>query len=237
MNFDANGNYTNTTKDNWFRNFFVGTKGRVLNSDGSVKQKFKFADPKNDAKDIESGIINKLVFVSDGQMKSMVAASGGFDSQNKTANRSWGDRFGYIRQEGKGGGKMDFSYTQIPKTFPGASSDPLNIPSSLVFLVPPSGDGEAPVAHNQMNFGNYMFGLSGEAQGFSLLELSYGAHYNSVVNSTENNYAPQLDSRDDQFSIEQGYKYGQVNWYDRKVFSVSPGTPQPQPKLIEPTTR
>lgn len=222
INFDAEGNYTGTTKDNWFHNFFVGSKGRVLNSNGDVTQKFRFADPVNDVKDIQSGIITKLVFVTASDVQLMVARSGGFDHDNKTANRSWGERYSYIKQEGKGGGKMDFSYTQIPRVYPQASTDPLNQPSPLIFLV---GD----VAHNQMNFGNFMFGASGQAMGFTQLELRAGAHYNSLTAPETNGYERQWDSSDDQFSIKKGFQFGNSNNYDKKEFKVevgplSPGT-------------
>jgi hypothetical protein len=216
VNFDANGNYTGTTKDNWFHNTFFGTKGRVLDASGNATQKFRFADPTNDVNDIQNGTITKLVFVTEKDVRLMVARSGGFDHDNKTENRSWGDRYSYIQAEGIGGGKMDFSYTQIPKVYPNASTDPLNTPSPLIFLT----NG---VAHNQMNFGNFLFGASGEAQGFTKFELQMGAHYNSVANSTTNGYTPQLDSKDDQLSIKEGFKFGKQNQYDKKEFKVTVG--------------
>ena len=216
INFDADGNYTGTTKDNWFHNTFFGSKGRVLDANGNTTQKFRFADPKNDVADIQNGVITKLVFVNESDVKLMVARSGGFDHENKTANRSWSDRYGYIKEEGKGGGRMDFSYTQIPRIYPDASSDPLGSPSPLIFLV-------GGVAHNQMNFGNFMFGASGQAMGFTQFELRAGAHYNSLFNSESNGYTPQFDSADDQFSIKQGFKFGSQQGYDKKEFKIEVG--------------
>ena len=169
INFDAAGNYTGTTKDNWFHNLFVGSKGRILDAQGDVTRKFSFADPKNDVKDIQSGVINKLVVVSEKEIQTMMWRSGAFDDVNRTENKPMGERYDYIKQEGVGGGKLDFSYTQIPSVFPGASSDPLNSPSSLIFLT-------GKVAHNQMNFGNFLFGAAGYSLGYSKPELLLGAH-------------------------------------------------------------
>ena len=39
-----------------------------------------------------------------------------------------------------------------------------------------------------MDFGNFLFGASGEAMGFSLLELRAGAHHNSKFISPTNGF-------------------------------------------------
>lgn len=216
VNFDDKGNYTNTTKDNWWHNLWHGSQGRVLNGAGDVQQKFRFADPKHDVADIQNGIIKRIEFVKESDISNMVSNAGGFTHDNKTANRSWGDRYSYIMKEGQGGGKMDFSYTAIPQKYAGASRDPLNSPSPMIFLV----DG---VAHNHMNFGNFLFGATGQAMGFTALELSLGAHYNSVKNSDKNGYSPQLDSDDDQYSIQLGFNHGNNNNYLQKEWKVIVG--------------
>ena len=216
INFDAQGNYSNTSKDKWWHNFLYGSVGRVLDDNGKSMEKFRFADPKADVKAIQSGEITSLVFVTDKDIELMVARSGGFDHENKTANRDFGDRYSYILQEGRGMGRMDFSYSQIPRVYLDASLDPIAIHSSLIFL-------SNGVAHNQMNFGNFLYGTSGQAQGFSLFELKAGAHYNSVMNSPTNGYAPQLDSPDDQFSIKEGFNWGKQYGYDKKEFRVELG--------------
>jgi hypothetical protein len=230
-NFNSSGDYVGTSHDNWFHNIFF-KQGRVLDNNGNVARQFRFADRRNDTRAIENGTIKKVIIVTDDQMKLMVARSGGFDHDKKTANRTLLERYDYIRSEGVGLGRMDFSYMQIPRVFPEASSDPIAIPSSVLFL-PPSPKATGEYAHNQMNFGNFMFGLSGQAQGFSLGELQYGAHYRALTQNGEDGYEPQLDSRDDQFSIGKGFEYGQSSLYDKKGFKVTPGTATPT--LQEPT--
>jgi hypothetical protein len=236
VNFDANGNYTGTTKDNWFHNTFFGTRGRILDANGNATQKFRFADPTNDVKDIQNGTITKLVFVTEKDVRLMVARAGGFDHENKTENRglNYYDRYGYIAKEGTGGGKMDFSYSQIPLLYPDASKTPLDPQtlSPLIFLV---GD----VAHNQMNFGNFIFGATGQAMGFFQLELLAGAHKNSRFPEDAsgkripdgqvgpNGYQPSWDSADDQFSIKQGFKFGNQQGYDKKEYKVEAGPLSP----------
>lgn len=234
-NFNSSGDYVGTSHNNFFHNLFF-KQGRVLDNSGGVTRQFRFADRKNDPKNIENGTITKLVIVTDQDMKTMVARSGGFDHDNKTENRSLGERYGHIRAEGIGGGRMDFSVTQIPRMYPGvASNTPLDEASDHALFLPPSPKATGEYAHNQMNFGNFMFGLSGQSQGFSLGELQYGAEYNSLFNSTTNGYEGQFDSRDDQFSIGKGYEYGASYGYDKKEFKVVPGAATPS--LVEPTGR
>ncbi|MCJ7935718.1 MAG: RHS repeat-associated core domain-containing protein [Chryseobacterium sp.] len=221
INFDENGNYTGTTKDNWWHNLWNGSKGRVVKSDGSTQQKFRFADPKNDVADIQSGKINKLEFVTEKQVRTLVRWSGAFDPKNKASNRSLSERYDYIKKEGIGGGKMDFAYTQVPKMFPNAKpSNPTTNTSNTIFLV----EG---LAHNQNNFGNFLFGASGRAMQFTGAELSLGAHYNSVVNSSTNGYSSQLDSSDDQLSISSGVLFSDKYNYGDMQIQVTVGTPTP----------
>ena len=67
-----------------------------------------------------------------------------------------------------------------------------------------------------MNFGNFLFGAGGEALGIDLFILQAGAHYNSVRNPGTNGYKPQLDSMDDQFSIQQGFYYNNLKSFHNK---------------------
>ena len=218
INFDENGNYTGTTKDKWWHNLLFGSKGRVEDGNGKTLQKFKFADPKNDVKDIQNGTISKLVFVKEGEIKSMLSKAGVFTSENKTASQSLLDRYSYILVEGKGdGGKFDFSFNGIPQKYPGASQNPLKNPSPMIFLV----DG---VAHNHMNFGNFLYGAAGKALGLTETELKAGGQYNSLSNSDTNGYKPQLDSDDDQYSIECGVNHAKDNNYTKMLYRVTVGT-------------
>jgi RHS repeat-associated protein len=216
INFDADGNYTGTTKDNWFHNLFVGNKGRILNAEGDVTRSFRFADPKSDVADIQSGVITKLVVVKEQQIQTMMARAGVFDAENKTANKPLSERYDYIKAEGIGGGKLDFSYTQIPDMYPGASDNPLGKPSSMIFLT-------GKYAHNQMNFGNFLFGAAGYGLGYSKPELLLGAHWNSLFNSETNGYPSQFDSSDDQFSIQLGVGHSYKQGYRSKQFSIEVG--------------
>ncbi len=209
VNFDEAGNYIDVTKDNWLHNLFVGNRGRILNSDGSVKQKFRFADPENDVADIQSGKITKLITVSEVQIRNMLVDAGAFNDANR-ANPAT-----FLTQEGRGGGKFDFSFNGIPGELgvaPPTQDANDNWVAPNIFLV----DG---VAHNHMNFGNFMFGAGGGTLGVSIVALKLGAHRNSrfpqdangnripAGTQNANGYEPQWDSSDDQYSIECGYNY------------------------------
>ena len=214
--FDENGNYLRTIKDNWWHNLLYGRKGRIIDGNGNVIQSFKFADPKNDVYDLKNGIISKVYFVQENDIIIMLSKAGAFDQENKVANNDLINRYDYIKKEGQGDGKFDFSYSPISGIYvqyPEASPDPLYQPSSMLFLV----DG---VAHNHMNFGNFLFGAAGRALGLTSLELRMGAHWNSLTNPSSNGYERQFDSRDDQFSIQKGVEHANKHDYKNKYYHV-----------------
>jgi RHS repeat-associated protein len=155
---------------------------------------YNFADA-NDANEIKKGVINRLVFVEESTIKKMLDRSGALNRDNG---------FAYLKKEGIGGGKFDFSYTSIPYYFKGASTNPLKKASQMLFIPEDAGN----VAHNHMNFGNFLFGAAGACLGFDATTLRLGAHYNSIFNSGKNGYKPQFDSADDQLSIQLGAIYG-----------------------------
>ncbi len=64
-----------------------------------------------------------------------------------------------------------------------------------------------------MNFGNYLWGASGYTLGFGYSVLKPAAHANSLVNRRGNGYSPQLDSDDDQLSIDLGILHAYQNKY------------------------
>ncbi len=227
-NFDADGNYRGKTHDNWFHNLFF-KQGRLLNTDGSVTRQFRFADRKEDTKNIENGNITKLVVVSESDLTTLISRGGGFDHENKTENLSLDKRFDYdyLLAEGPAGGKLDFAYTQLPEMYPGdAAEAPLENEESTChsLFLPPAVPGHGEYAHNQMNFGNYLFGLAGQAMGYLLGELKAGAHIRAYTQDGADGYPSQLDSPDDQFSIEQGYTYGQANDFEDKEYGATLGT-------------
>ena len=219
--FNEKGEFKRVSHNNFFHNLFH-RQGRILDEKGNEKRRFGFASGHVDTDAIDKGIITKLYTMNDEKLKIFIFWAGGFASENKVKNRTlFKDRYEYIKKEGKGGGRLDFSFTQIHKMYPEASENPLDQASNMLFLPPP--DGSRDYAHNHMNFGNYLFGLAGETMGFSKFMLLMGAHYNSVVNSKENGYDSQLDSDDDQFSISLGYHYGKQNKYHKKELKVELG--------------
>jgi len=177
----------------------------VENSQTGVKQKYDFADPVADPQAIRNGAINQLAFVPQSEIQGMLEQQGAFDRSNQ---HGWVNFF----QESIGSGKFDYSYSVIPRKFSGASFDPLTKPSPVLFL--PEGES---MAHNHMNFGNYLWAASGYTLGFSYATLQFAAHGNSIIDpGRANGYKAQLDSRDDQISIIKGAYHAQRNQY-RKI--------------------
>lgn len=206
--FDENGNYLKTVKDNWWHNTFVGRKGRIVDGDGNVAQTFKFADPKNDVNDLKDGKINRVQFVQESEIISMLSKAGAFNQENKTASNDLANRYDYILKESPNGGKLDFSVTKIPDQYSNASQS--------LFLV----DG---VAHNHFNFGNFMWGAAGKALGLTLLELRAGAHYRALTQNGDDGYPNQFDSSDDQYSIRMGVRHANRNNYTGMYYRVIVG--------------
>ena len=206
--FDQNGDFQRIDRNN------KPDKLIVENSKTGSKQAYNFADPESDTKDIENGTINKVTFVNKEKMIEMLGNAGALSEDNRSSKLS------FMNKESKGGGVLDFSYTTIPNEFSknGAGNDPLNKPASTLFL--PEGDG---YAHNQMNFGNYLWGAAGSSLGFSKLLLKGAAHFNSVANSSTNGYRPQLDANDDQFSIGRGINFSQSQLLRYRTWTPSVG--------------
>ncbi len=201
--FDEDGNYIRTIKDNKFHNRVFGHIGRIVNKEGKTVQNFFFADPANDYKDIKDGKLNKIVFVKETEITKMLSNAGAFDAKNKTYNNSDDNRYNYILKQGKGLGVLDFYSKGMPEMY-GAT-----IYNSL-FLIDNT-------AHNPQNFGNFLFGAAGKSLGFYAIELLLGAHYNSLFNSETNGYKPQFDSWDDQKSIFLGTMHALYKNYKNKI--------------------
>lgn len=188
---------------------------------GKVEGTYNFADPVEDPKAIAAGKINKVVFVGVDRIGKMLGEAGAFVKINRE------NEWSYMNTESKGGGKLDFSYSAIPKEFAaeGASGDPLNTSSPMLFV--PEGDGNA---HNHMNFGNFLWGAAGHSLGFSKTTLKAAAHYNSKFNSGTNGYPSQWDSSDDQFSIGRGVDFSSRNQFRNRTWSPTTGLSIPTKK-------
>ena len=94
-----------------------GTDGQVVLLMAMVMLFYhsNFADSKNDVADLKNGTINRVQFVQESEVINMLSKAGAFNEENKVANAD--SRYGYVKQEGIGGGKLDFSDT-VPKVCP-----------------------------------------------------------------------------------------------------------------------
>ena len=192
--FDEDGNYVRKDKKN--------QPGRLVieNSKTGERQNYQFADPVNDTKKIEEGVINKVVFVRENEIQAMLKSQGAFESG--LTNFIW---------ESQGKHDFDYSTSVIPNRFKEGSSSLFNKPSNALFI--PEGDN---TAHNEMNFGNYLWGATSFTVGLSYAGSQIGAHLNSLLFPRRNGYGSQLDSKDDQRSIILGVFHAQRNNYREK---------------------
>ena len=79
------------------------------------------------------------------------------------------------------------------------------------------------VAHNHMNYGNFLYGAAGKALGLSVLELQMGAQWNSLSHPSSNDYPSQFDSRDDQKSIRLGVRHANQHGYKDMYYKIIVG--------------
>ncbi len=209
--FDSNGNFVQKIEQK--EKHYISV--REFDEQGNyIEQRIRFADPKNDSADIDNGRITQLIFVSEEEMRGMLEGQGTFEE----------NMINFVR-ESVGSGKYDYTNsvlwgysngsipnnTRIGNRIYGNLRTPTAIHSPVSsFLFVPERDG---MAHNLINFGNYLWGASGFVVGYNLTILKAGAHFNSIFNFKKNGYDPQLDSKDDQRSISQGYYHAKNNGY------------------------
>ncbi|GET34235.1 hypothetical protein PbJCM13498_30980 [Prolixibacter bellariivorans] len=173
--------------------------GLVLGSSTRKPLSFKFADPENDPKAIDKGEIAGVEIVSDKTISEVLDESGVNDKENQA------NKVEFITSESdasnlKGEGKMDYVVTAKP------SIDGVKQPiraDKLYITKTASGA----VAHNNYNFGNFLWGAGASKLGFSKFAAKLGAHINSLMDP----HYRSLDSKDDQYSIGLGYEWSKSN--------------------------
>ena len=194
--FNQNGKYAGNNKIIKAKGEDVG---KVLGDDGYV---FSFADPENDSKAVKKGEITQVTKVSDDAIANVLEESGVTDVKNQK------NKFTYIRNESnatslEGEGKMDYAITAQIR-INGVKQQLNNF--TLYVTTTESGT----VAHNNYNFGNFLWGAGTKLLGFSEFTARLGAHYNNFFNDPS--FKGTLDSNDDQYSIHLGFEYLYLRW-------------------------
>ncbi|MFV8354993.1 DUF6443 domain-containing protein [Flavobacterium sp. XS1P32] len=165
--------------------------------------KIKFADPVNDPKAIDDKTITNLKVIPNYVINNELKKSGVYDEKNQD------NKYTYIKNESnassmEGTGKMDYVthdldlMTNMDKRKNLIS--PMS-PSTLFVTMTEYGN----VAHNNYNFGNFLWGAGANALGIPETIGRAGAHYNNFFN--DQNHKHTFDSKDDQFSIHLGYQW------------------------------
>lgn len=169
---------------------------------------YDFADPDNDSASTESGEIYQLEFVSQDTIIEILDNQGAFD--NNIGLRTFAGSSTSLSTNPIN--NFDYSSSELSGRYGGYYSNNKDVISSHKLFI---SEGET-LAHNLMNYGNYLWGATGYTCGINIILLKLGAHINSLGlfdmnNRTYNNYSPQFDSQDDQRSISAGYKYAKRN--------------------------
>lgn len=171
---------------------------------------YEFADQINDPKNIEKknvlgeNVRSKVIPISKGDILNAMKSQKSFIPHNRATINFY--------KNSRAEQPFDYTMGYIKDKY----LTPDNLDNSLdnVFFIPES-DG---YAHNTFNFGNFLWGATGKTLGFPKTMLKMGAHFNNAVNSHRVGSRSLLDSTDDQFSIDRGVNYANVNWDLLKKF-------------------
>jgi len=187
--FNSDGKYTGKIKKEG-EHYGIKAGGT-----GETAIKFSFADPINDPKAIDNGDITRVVEVGNDAIASTLDESG----VNKKENQK--NKYTFIKKESdatKGNGKMDYLLTA--KISSEGQKQPI---SSNILYITTTETGK--VAHNNYNFGNFLWGAGAKSLGIPRFVGKMGAHYNNYFNDPK--HKGKLDSKDDQHSISLGYEW------------------------------
>lgn len=102
---------------------------------------------------------------------------------------------------GKGTGKLDY-----------AMNAEIGLQENTLYITTIDGKN---VAHNNYNFGNFLWGVSVSMLGLSEFAGRVVAHLNNFLNDSNNQNKPlylrKFDSKDDQRSIKLCFKWNKIN--------------------------
>jgi hypothetical protein len=161
----------------------------------TITKEFSFAYPVNDPKAIQNNKITKIRLVTDEEIHRDLTASGAYNKDNHgiiTGSKYLNDN----SDASKNTGKTDFVISsQIEGNGNGLSDNTLYIPIGSKYAV----------AHNNYNFGNFLWGAAASALGVPEGLAKAGAHYNNYMSDPTSK--GRLDSADDQLSIGEGFKW------------------------------
>lgn len=205
--FDKNLDYTGIIK--------TGANHRIVIETTNGKMIINFADSVNDPKAIESGIIKHIAFVNDETIQQMIDSQGGFNASvfdfvgGSSQFSNIDDRFTTLNS-------YDYAASELSVRWQASIIDGEMI-SEYLFVT----EGEN-LAHNIMNYGNYLWGATGYAVGLNTPLLILGANvhrlYETTVYPILNNRQPhpELDSKDDKQSIKAGIAHAKRFKYRKK---------------------
>lgn len=198
--------------------------GRIENKPGphrlgmpdknGVMRYYQFADQVNDPKNVFTKI-SRAIPVSKREIISQMIKRGRGDkgfwfAKNSTNNENFDYTTNYLKDKYKyalrnpNNDTYEFDWGIENRGYQPVK-DEFGFSDNVFFL--PEGDN---YAHNTFNFGNFLWGASGRALGFSESQLKGGANIHNKYNLNSGDFGND-DSPDDQFSIERGSRFTERN--------------------------
>ena len=178
--FDTDGSFMASVQEPRLAGCIV-----VLQGEGAAPLVAHLADPEHDPLAIDSDTVVRIISRDD--VRSSMA----------TAAVEISDRYGFFEgchrllEESGFGGNLDFSRNGMH-----------DIIENVLYIT--NSWKEGVVAHNNYNYGNFLWGAAARELGVPLLVALLGSHFNNFFLSPDLGH---FDSRDDQLSIRAGYHW------------------------------
>ena len=196
--FDSKGNYDGKVEK-------PGQHHGTLENEDGTKTRFEFADPENDPKNINEN--TKVKEVSEQEIDNALKESGVNDADNKSRKYRYAFEESYVvedrSKEKDGKASMDYKMNYRIKVGEGEDAEIKTVwdHKNVLFITNVGGER---IAHNNSNFGNFLWGAGVNRLGIPHSIAKFGAHVFTYFKSF---WAGEPDSKDDQFSIKQGYEW------------------------------
>jgi len=170
---------------------------------------FDFADPINDVAAIEAGTITELYIPTKEEMLNDLNNAGVLNADDSDKGNYDGAKYLYNNSNAAvNSGKTDFVVTSKMHGSMEWGGEELGMGYNSNYLYITKVDDKM-LAHNNKNYGNFMWGASARSLEVGIGLALAGAHLNNYLNDVHNSdkrwWQRDIDTKDDQFSITSGY--------------------------------
>jgi hypothetical protein len=211
IKFDKEGNYLSGEKKGKLHEFLFGSKGVVLNDDGSVLREFKFNNRKIGQVEKFEGFEDQAPEFSgvDLDFEAKIEEIVSVGTQNAPEGSVWNkEKREWIKNSSstnESGGAMETPMDYMSNNVDWGGDG--FIPDGRIRVVGDKG-------YDDFDAGNLLWGRSMQKIGISLLVTRLGAHYNAFIYGKKQFVQKNLKGEEILFSIEEmpKFQFRQITW-------------------------